>query len=117
MILRTRHESVLTNARRSRGTWARRRSSSVPGVRCEPLERGCAELEAPGVLVQLEHAGGEGELVLVTEPPRDRRREPPRELVANVQQHDPWPAKQPLEAARGEKVHARSFHIHGHLSH
>src|SRR6266571_3323948 len=39
MIRNTRHESVLVNARRSRGPWVRSRSSSVTGVRGEPLER------------------------------------------------------------------------------
>src|SRR5256885_738048 len=86
-------------------------------LRIDRRQRRCAELEAPGVVVQLEYAGVEGELVLVAEPPGDRRREPPSELVADVQQHDPRPTEQPLEPTRGEKVHAGGLYIDGHLSH
>src|SRR2546427_477057 len=71
----------------------------APELGVDRRQRRCPELEAPGVVVQLERAGVEGELVLVPEPPGNGRCEPPRELVTNVQQHDPRPAEQPLEPA------------------
>src|SRR6266704_360541 len=218
MIRNTRHESVLVNARRSRGPWVRSRSSSVTGVRGEPLERcdmvvlqvveewgeadvsrsrvrddaggrevaqrgrrirgrehddrgtllragghlgpkpalagardqilgerrgdradagdpdlidavqaaelrvdGCerwrAQLETARVLVQLERAWVESELVPVPEPPRDPGVKAHRELRTHVQEHDPGPTEQPLESPRREEVDPRGPDVHGHLPH
>src|SRR5256886_9246094 len=57
-------------------------------------------------------AGVEGELVLVAEPPGNSGNEPPCDLITNVQQHDPRPTEQPLEPARGEKIHSRGLHVY-----
>jgi len=56
----------------------------APELRIDRRQRRCPELEAPGVVVQLERAGVEGELVLVAEPPGDGRCEPSRNSTGKL---------------------------------
>src|SRR5207245_3565517 len=82
----------------------------APELRVDRRERRRPELETPRVVVQLERAGVEGELVLVTEPAGNSGSEPPCDLITNVQQDDPRPTEQPLEPARGENIPYQGRH-------
>src|SRR5258707_15431107 len=75
-------------------------------LRVDRGEGGGPELEAARVVVKLERARLEGELVLVTEPPPDGRYDAGLGVVAHVAGDDPPPAEQPLQPAGDEEVHS-----------
>src|SRR2546425_7198940 len=84
MMRSTRQESVFVNARRSRGSCVRSRSSSVTALRCEPLE--CCDM----VVLHVVEEWGEADVAgpRVRDDPGGREVAHPIRRIVGGEHHD-----------------------------
>src|SRR5881398_3486636 len=99
----TRQESVLVNARRSRGSCVRSRSSSVTALRCEPLE--CCDI----VVLHVVEEGGKTDVTgpRIRNDPRRRKVAHPVRGVLH-REHDDRRAVLPPSGHLGPEAHGPS---------